>query len=149
MVNGSNVFNSLNITSIPEDLFKYNTKLETLIYSFTYTNITSIPENLFENCTSLISLRNCFSSTDITSIPENLFINNTGITSFESTFAICTSLTGSSPKLWDNTIWSNVTVFTNCFIYTGTLGASGANIPTSWGGSCDCSNDCATLCSGD
>lgn len=77
------------------------------------------------------------------SIPSGLFDYNTTATSFSGTFSGDTALTGPAPKLWDD---DNITIHDNCFSNTGSLGSSGSNIPTSWGGSSSCNP--VTNCSG-
>jgi len=78
-----------------------------------------------------------------------LFDNNVNITGVSRLFYNCTSLTGAAPRLWDNTIWTEITQHTYTFLNTNTLGSSGANIPASgdWGGSSSC--DPITNCSGE
>jgi len=69
------------------------------------------------------------------------------VTNFGYCFNYCTSLTGGAPRLWDNTIWSDVTYYSDCFTNTNTLGTNRTTIPTSWGGTSNCNpvTDCTGL----
>jgi len=92
--------NCVNLTSIPVDLFRYNT-LITGQYVFYETfdgcsQITSIPTDLFRYNT-LVGLsdsnaqcfRSTFDSCGITTIPETLFSYNTEVVGFIQTFNSC------------------------------------------------------------
>lgn len=52
-----------------------------------YNNkLTSIPENLFDFCTKVTNFSRCFYINQLTSIPENLFNNNILVTNFSYCF---------------------------------------------------------------
>lgn len=91
--------------SIPENLFKYNTKVKTFCGAFFGC------ENLTGN------------------IPENLFVNNTDATDFSHTFRDCSNLTGTPPPLWER---QNITNSGYCFIGCNLLNLN--EVPKSWGG---------------
>ena len=82
------------ITSIPEDLFKYQVNAEKFENIFqSCKNITTIPENLFKYNTKATSFSRAFwECTSLTTIPENLFKYNSEVIDFEMTFAYCYSL---------------------------------------------------------
>ena len=82
------------ITSIPEDLFKYQVNAEKFEYIFHgCENITTIPENLFKYNTKATSFSRAFwECKSLTTIPENLFKYNSEVIDFVMTFAHCYSL---------------------------------------------------------
>ena len=82
------------ITSIPEDLFKYQVNAEKFESIFSECrNITNIPENLFKYNTKATSFSGAFSAcTSLTTIPENLFKYNSKVINFTATFIGCWSL---------------------------------------------------------
>ena len=135
------------LTTIPSGLFD-NTNVTSFSGAFYgCTSLTTIPSGLFDNNTNVTSFSGAFHyCSSLTTIPSDLFDNNTNVTSFQETFKNCTSLTEVAPRLWDNTIWTEVTSFDYCFTNTNTLGTSGANIPSTWGGSSSC--DPMTNCTG-
>ncbi len=63
------------LTSIPGDLFRYNTKLINLDYTFRNCGLQSIPQELFENNVEINALCNTFYGNKLRSegIPVNLF----------------------------------------------------------------------------
>ena len=89
------------LTSIPVDLFRYNTAVSTNGFNATFygcASLTSIPVDLFRYNTAVSTggfnqtFTNC---TSLTSIPVDLFRYNTAVSTdgFNSTFYGCTSLT--------------------------------------------------------
>ena len=99
------------ITSIPENLFKYNTELKNFSSVFdSCTGLTSIPENLFKNNINAKDFYNVFKGcTGLTNIPENLFKHNTKLESFGRAFKNCTGLTSIPEELFKyNKIIENV-----------------------------------------
>ena len=90
------------LTSIPSNLFKYNTKVNTSYSSFNgftstfqlCTSITSIPAGLFDTNTlvSTGAFSTTFQATAITSVPTDLFRYNTSALSFFRVFYNCTVL---------------------------------------------------------
>ena len=98
----------LNLTSIPENLFKNITEAD---FSNTFegcTGLTSIPENLFKNITYATFSDTFDGCTGLTSIPENLFKNITDAT-FSGTFKGCTGLTSIPENLFANITFTNIT----------------------------------------
>lgn len=84
----------VSLTSIPEDLFKYNTEAKDFNCCLHgCTGLTSIPENLFKYNTGAISFSNSFyGCKNLTSIPENLFKYNTEAKDFYQCFKNCKNL---------------------------------------------------------
>lgn len=78
--------NCYSITNIPEGLFKYNQNLTSIYGLFSNSQITTIPENLFKFNKELITVSNLFGNSRITNIPENLFSNNKKVTNFNQAF---------------------------------------------------------------
>ncbi len=87
------------LTTIPEDLFKWQVNIEDFSEIFKYCKgIRTIPENLFKHNTKAKKFRETFFKCEsITAIPENLFKYNSEVTDFTSSFAQCYSL-GSIPE---------------------------------------------------
>ena len=84
----SKFWNCDNITSIPENLFKYNVSVTDFSQVFyRCEGITNIPEKLFENNINVINFEYAFyMCRGITNIPRNLFKNNTKVTNFSFMF---------------------------------------------------------------
>lgn len=79
--------NCYSITNIPEGLFKYNQNLTSIYGLFSNSQITTIPENLFKFNKELITVSNLFGNSRITSIPENLFKYNIKLQTINSLFS--------------------------------------------------------------
>jgi hypothetical protein len=120
-------FNSCtSLTSIPADLFRYNTAVSTQGFRSTFgscTSLTSIPTDLFRYNTSVGTegFRTTFSGcTSLTSIPADLFRYNTsvGTEGFLGTFFGCAGLTSIPADLFRyNTAVSSsgfLEAFRNC-----------------------------------
>ncbi len=82
------------LTSLPTDLFRYNTSVTDFTSCFVgCASLTSLPTDLFRYNTSAFSFGNCFAScTSLTSIPTDLFRYNTNVTNFVSCFQGCTKI---------------------------------------------------------
>jgi hypothetical protein len=121
LTNISGLFRGCPITYIPTDLFKYNTELDNLFFTFNTTNIKDVPvdlfkyntkitefSGLFEGCSSLTGITdsNCFmyatgaslnftamfrSCTNLSILADGIF-RNPGITSFYLTLQYCNNL---------------------------------------------------------
>ncbi|MGI6572950.1 MAG: hypothetical protein ACOX19_05970 [Fermentimonas sp.] len=108
-------FHSEGLTSIPDELFKNNTKVTNFrgCFSDCYS-LTSIPAGLFNNNTQATDFGGCFYYCyNLTSIPAGLFNNNTQVTSFFGCFVDCQRLTSIPAGLFDNN--TQATAFSNCF----------------------------------
>lgn len=106
-----------NITSIPEDLFKYNTKLKNFYNTFSGTSITTIPENLFKYNTNATVFHGVFyNCKNLTSIPENLFSTIGVINDISYSFRNCTNLTYIPQNIIDKAMSATEThyVFDGC-----------------------------------
>jgi len=105
-------------TSIPTDLFRYNTAVTTFTNIFNgCTKITSIPTDLFRYNVSVTSFQASFQNcSKITSIPTDLFRYNSLVTNFSYTFNGCSLLTVIPIDLFRyNVSVTNFTyVFGNC-----------------------------------
>ncbi len=106
-------YESISLTSIPEDLFANCPNVTTFYGTFAEcTSLTSIQSTLFANCPNVTTFEATFvDCTSLTSIPSTLFANCPNVTTFEVTFAGCTSLT-SIPS----------TLFANCLYVTNFVG---------------------------
>ena len=82
------------LTTIPEDLFKWQVNIEDFSEIFEYCKgIRTIPENLFKHNTKAKKFRGTFSGFEsITEIPENLFRHNIVAKDFENTFVNCKNI---------------------------------------------------------
>ena len=80
-----------NITSIPENLFKYNVNITEFDNTFLHCpGLTSIPEGLFKENINVTDFTNVFyNCPGLTSIPENLFKTNINVKSFNNIFLGC------------------------------------------------------------
>jgi hypothetical protein len=112
------------LTSIPTDLFRYNTSVTTNGFYYTFyscTSLTSIPTDLFRYNTSVTT--NGFNQTfsqcgSLATIPVDLFRYNAAVTTsgFNQTFAYCYDLTVAPANLFRyNTLCTNFSgVFQSC-----------------------------------
>ena len=135
IVNFRDTFRNTAITSIPADLFRYNTLVSTSGFSFTFFGCSgltgSIPDDLFRYNTLVSTsgfdstFRDCSGLTG--SIPADLFRYNTLVSTlgFYCTFRNCSGLTGSIP---DDLFRYNTLVSTYGFYYTfyGCSGLTGS-----------------------
>ena len=89
------------LTSLPADLFRYNTAVSASGFAYTFQNctgLTSLPADLFRYNTAVSTsgfygtFQNC---TRLTSLPADLFRYNTAVSTsgFNTTFQNCTGLT--------------------------------------------------------
>jgi hypothetical protein len=87
--------NATNLSSLPNELFRYNSLLSSLNSAFFgCSSLTSIPTDLFFNVPSLTNLADAFRSSGLTSVPAGLFSNFTiASCNLDSIFRSCTSLT--------------------------------------------------------
>jgi hypothetical protein len=89
------------LTSLPVDLFRYNTAVSTSGFLSTFygcTGLTSLPVDLFRYNTAVSTsgfYQTFFGCTGLTSLPADLFLYNTAVSTsgFLSTFYGCTGLT--------------------------------------------------------
>ena len=90
-----------NITSIPENLFKYNTEVDSFVSTFVdCTGIRNIPESIFKHNTKVKQFHHTFSRCKgITSIPENLFKYNIETNVFGNTFKDCIGIINIPEKI--------------------------------------------------
>ena len=118
VTNFKDCFNScVSLTSIPADLFKYNTQVTNFQQCFYgCASLTSIPADLFKYNTQVTNFFYCFKScTGLTSIPANLFKYNTKVTNFAFCFQLCSNVTGALPTLWiSHPKASHAQCFLNC-----------------------------------
>ena len=80
-------------------------------------NITQIPNDLFKYCTGTTNLTGTFlNCTSLTAIPTDLYRYNTAITSMSTTFQGCLALTSIPEDLF---YYNNlITDYSSCFIYS-------------------------------
>jgi hypothetical protein len=83
------------LTSIPADLFRYNTGVTTFNRCFfDCTQLYSIPEGLFSYNTLATNFEYCFRGcSQLNSVPTDLFRYNTKVTTFYCCFSKCSQLT--------------------------------------------------------
>ncbi|HOG41116.1 MAG TPA: leucine-rich repeat protein [Bacteroidales bacterium] len=103
------------LTTIPADLFRYNTQATSFRKCFIFCNgLTSIPSGLFSYNTAATNFNSCFyGCTGLSSIPAELFNNNTQTIDFRSCFANCTGLTAIPANLFTSN--DQAQIFENCF----------------------------------
>jgi len=105
----------IGLSSIPSDLFRYNTEATSFFYCFSgCSGLSSIPSDLFRYNTEVTDFSSCFSGcSGLSSIPSDLFLYNTGVTSFASCFEDCSGLSSIPLDLFRyNTAAAN---FNYCF----------------------------------
>ena len=90
----TNVFYSCtSLTSIPTNLFKFNTKVSSFSQAFIATAISSIPSSLFDQCVDVLNFEAVFANNIyLTAIPTDLFKYNTKVTNFKNAFYSCNTL---------------------------------------------------------
>ena len=136
------------ITSLPTDLFRYNTAVST--YGFQYTfygcaGLTSLPGALFQYNIACTSFNNVFRYCNKLQLRSDIFFPAGGESTrflnqsidFTSAMSIgtFTGIQGTAPALWDCSYGTGTPTTTTCF--TGQTSASVTNyasIPTAWGG---------------
>ena len=103
------------LTSLPAELFKYNTQARNFMFCFGDCNgLTSIPADLFRYNTQAETFSNCFvKCSRLTSIPAELFKYNTQISNFSLCFGFCGGLTSLPADLFRYN--TQVTNFDFCF----------------------------------
>ena len=111
------------ITSIPENLFKYNTNVKNqensgfLSIFAGCTGLTNIPENLFKYNTEVGTISYVFKDcTGLTSIPENLFKYNNKMNDFSGVFIGCSGLISIPENIFKYNSAANIlySAFENC-----------------------------------
>ena len=114
----SGVFRNTAITSVPEDLFKHNTKLnEVFEIFFGCIYLQSIPAGMFENNAELTSATGIFDGcSSLTAVPEGMFDHCPELSSVERLFNLCTGLTSVPVSIFDNNKKLNnvVSLFNGC-----------------------------------
>jgi len=111
----SSCFHRSPLSSIPADLFRYNTQATNFTSCFEYIYLTSIPADLFKYNTLATNFTSCFKSNDLSSIPADLFRYNTLATNFTSCFEWAGNLSSVPAELFKfNTQATN---FNACFRY--------------------------------
>lgn len=119
---------------IPDDLFRYNTKLKKLNHTFyACGNLTgSITNQLFKFNKNLVDLGGTFRSCSGLEYLESEAIsgtNNPNVTELTYTFAGCSKLQGTAPKLWETHSSANSRVY--CFRSCTNL-SNYLEIPDAW-----------------
>jgi len=69
---GHGMFSNSKIKIIPNEFFKYNTKLTTLNYCFEYTLIETVPIDIFRELYDLLSTASIFRNTPLKTLPPRL-----------------------------------------------------------------------------
>jgi len=114
----ANIFESCtSLTSVPEDLFKYNTSVTTFVGAFSNSGLTSIPADLFKYNTLVTDFRLTFSAcSGLSSLPVDLFRHNKLVTSFYQTFQQCTNLASLPVDLfrYNTAVTTFYAVFNGC-----------------------------------
>ena len=124
------------LTSIPVDLFRYNTAVSTTGFNAIFygcTGITSIPVDLFRYNTAVstsgfqAAFQGC---TGITSLPVDLFRYNTLVSTsgFQQTFYGCTGITSLPVDLFRYNTGVSTSGFASTFIFCTGLASLPANL---------------------
>ena len=98
VIDFNRTFSDSAIESVPEDLFKNCTKVDTFSGLFhNCSQLTSVPAGLFRNCPDVTSFNDSFFSCEkLTTIPVNIFDGNRRVTDFRGVFIYC-KISGESP----------------------------------------------------
>ncbi len=116
------------ITSVPADLFRYNTQANTNVFLGTFygcTSLTSIPTDLFRYNTAVSTsgfFATFYGCASLTAIPTDLFRYNTLVSTsgFYATFYGCTGITAIPTDLFRyNTLVSTSGFFRTFYVCTG------------------------------
>lgn len=145
-------FYNCGLTTIPADLFKYNTKATIFTETFAYNPLEEIPDGLFryvalnDNPKFDKAFYDDYTATNNCKINPNIFCDEAtekttrfknSIPSFYMTFvrgATFAGTQGTAPELWNYTFKSAPTV-RNCFLGQDSNSLSNySNIPSIWGG---------------
>ena len=120
-------YNLSSLTTIPTDLFKYNT-LATVFYgTFFGTGITTIPADLFKYNTEITRFDDVFRScSSLTAIPVDLFRYNTKVTRIYASFHSCSSLAAIPADIFRYNVLAEY--FDYVFRSCGTLSAIPADL---------------------
>lgn len=82
------------LTSVPSNLFKYNSKLISLESGFQATTLTTVPAGLFDPLENILHFKYLFRNcTNLSSLPSGLFAKNFKAYDFKFCFMGCKSLT--------------------------------------------------------
>jgi hypothetical protein len=145
------------MSSIPVDLFRYNTLVTDFGYCFYNGHsqlLASIPVDLFRYNTLVADFSYCFyTNILLTSIPTSLFLYNTLATNFSYCFYGCPKLQLSTdifyaPGSGEATRFLNQSVnFSDCFYRTTFTGAQGT-APDLWACSFGTGTPVTTACFG-
>lgn len=97
------------IDTIPEDIYKYNTKLTSLYENFVSTSITSIPKNLFINNPEITAINGVFKSTSLKAegIPVDLFKPLTKLYEIIEPWSGCKNMIYEDDDRWNNILKYN------------------------------------------
>ena len=87
-------YSSGSLSEIPEELFKYNTKVTNFGWAFSYQKkITAVPADLFVNNTNVISFEGTFlECSELKELPKGLLAKNLKATNFINIFGNCSKL---------------------------------------------------------
>ena len=119
---------------IPEDLFRYNTKLKSLNHTFhACSKLTGgITNQLFKFNKKLVNLGGTFRGCGGIEYIENQAINGTNnpdVRELTYTFAGCSKMTGTAPKLWETHSSAN----SRAYCFSGCTNLSNySEIPDAW-----------------
>lgn len=82
------------LSEIPEELFKYNTKVTNFAWAFSYQKkITTVPADLFVNNTNVSSFKGTFfECSELKELPKGLLAKNLKAVSFINLFGNCSKL---------------------------------------------------------
>lgn len=103
LVTIENGFVNTPIVSIPNEFFKYTTKLDWINTAFrNCDNLIELPSDLFKTCSNLRTIDDMFNDcTNLKTVPEDLFDNCQRIFQANRTFANCINITSNIPPLWN------------------------------------------------
>ena len=90
----------INITSIPEGLLRYNQNLTQINNIFSGSKSTTIPENLFKYNTNLLNISGIFVNSQVRTIPEDLFKYNTKLETISAVCSTCINITNIPENLF-------------------------------------------------
>ena len=148
IVNFRDTFRNTAITSIPADLFRYNTLVSTLGFSATFRSCSGLevaPDGLFKYNTAADSWQGCFQNCTKLQLSQYMFYDAGGettrflnqspnFTSFVSRSSF-SGTQGTAPALWDCSYGTGTPTSTSAFAGAGNSTTSLTNyndIPAGW-----------------
>lgn len=95
--------NCNNLIELPSDMFKECKNLRTIDDMFNNCiNLKTVPEKLFDNCQRIFQVNRTFANcVNLKTVPKDLFVKCKSISTANRTFYKCNNITSNLPPLWN------------------------------------------------